>query len=147
MTLKKALLFGLVFFALVAAYVWFFVYNKDHMNIDKIKAKYKLSTAELVKEFENGYDTSWKKYNEQVIDISGTVTNILPNDSISSIVFKVNDMYEIYCEVYPHHNDEAKQLKAGAEVTVHGEFTGAEKPDTDLEISGLLRLKKCSLVK
>jgi hypothetical protein len=147
MTLKKALLFGLIFFALVAAYVWFFVYNKDHQNIEKTKAKYKVSAIDLVTEFENGHDSAWKKYNEQVLDVNGTVSSIIPNDSISSIVFKVNNNYEIYFEVYPHHNETAKQLKANDAITIHGQFTGAEKPDTDFELSGLLRLKKCSISK
>lgn len=147
MTLKKALLFGLVFFALVAGYVWFFVYNKDHQDIEKTKAKYKVSAIDLVKEFENGHDTAWKKYNEQVIEVTGNVSSIIPNDSISSVVFKVNNNYEIYFEVYPHHNDAAKKLKANDAITVHGLFTGAEKPDTDFDISGLLRLKKCSISK
>jgi hypothetical protein len=146
MNVKKILLAVLIIIVLGAAYAWFFVYNKPHDNIDEIKAKYKIEAADFVKEFEEGYDTSWKKYNEQVLDIKGTVGEVIPNDSISTVVFNVSDNYDIYFEFYPHHNEAAKSLKKDDKITIHGKFLGAEKPDEDFGLVGLLRLKKCSIL-
>lgn len=144
MTLKKILLFALIIIGLGAAYVWFFVYNKSHKNIEEAKAKYSLNIEEVVNEFEVQYDSAINKYNGQVVELKGKVTRIEPNDSISSILFKVGDNYEVYCEVYPRYNVEALKLKPDALVTVKGFFSGAEQPDEMLELEGVLRLKKCS---
>lgn len=146
MTLKKALLFGLLVLALGSAYVWFFIYNKKHKNIENTKTDFTVSVIDIVKEFEDGHDSSWKKYNEKVIELSGVVHNIAPNDSISSVVFRPSENYEVYCEVYPRFNEDALKLKANDTIVVKGFFSGAEKPDDMLEISGVLRLKKCSFV-
>lgn len=144
MTIKKILLFGLIVVALVGAYLWFFVYNKEHKNIEEEKADYSLKIEEIVNEFEAQYDSAIVKYNGKVIEISGKMDRIEPNDSISSIVFKVGNNYEVYCEVYPRYNKDALQLKPNTSTTVKGFFSGAEKPDEMLEIEGVLRLKKCS---
>lgn len=146
MNIKKILLIVLLVGAAIGAYVWFFVVNKSHDDIDTIEAKYKVEATDLVKEFEDNHDSAWKKYNDNVLDVSGTVSNIIANDSLSSVVFIVNDNYEVYLEAYAKHNKEALNLKANDKVTIHGLFSGAEEPDEMLEIPGVLRLKKCSFI-
>ncbi len=144
MTLKKILLFGLIILGLGAAYFWFFVYNKSHKNIEETNATYSLTISEIVNEFELQFDSATKKYDGDVVQLTGKVNSIEPNDSISSIVFKVGENYEIYCEVYPRYNAEALTLKPNSLITIKGFFSGAEQPDDMLEIAGVLRLKKCS---
>lgn len=144
MTLKKILIAGVVIVALVGAYIWFFQFNKPHKDIEEAKADYTLEIEEIVNEFEVQFDSSITKYNGKVVEISGTMDRIEPNDSISSIVFKVGDNYEVYCEVYPKYNAEALKMVPNTKTTIKGFFSGAEKPDTDFDIAGVLRLKKCS---
>lgn len=146
MNIKKILLILLLVGAAVGAYIWFFVVNKSHDDIDDIKAKYKIEAIDLVKDFEDNHDSAWKKYNDNVLDVTGTVSSVIANDSLSSVVFIVNDNYEVYLEVYAKHNKAALALKPNDKVTIHGLFSGAEKPDEMLEISGVLRLKKCSFI-
>jgi hypothetical protein len=147
MNLKKALIAGILLLLVAAAYVWFFVVNKPHENIDDAKADFKVSVVDFVKEFETNHDAAWEKYHDKVIELDGEVANVLPNDSISSVVFNGGKNYEIFCEVYPQHNAEAKQLAPQQKASVKGLFVNAEKPDEMLEITGILRLKKTSLVK
>ncbi len=146
MNVKKILLGGVIIIALVAAYVWFFVYNKPHENIEEAKTDYSVTLPEIVSEYVGAFDSSNSKYNGKVIEISGAVDRVEPNDSISSIVFKAGGDYEIFCEVYPRYNKEAKGIKANEKIIVKGFVSGAEQPDEMLEISGIIRLKKCSIL-
>jgi hypothetical protein len=147
MNLKKVLIAGVLLLLAASAYVWFFVYNKPHEDIDSAKADFKVSVVDFVKEFETNHDAAWEKYHDKVIELDGEVASVLPNDSISSVIFKAGNNYEVFCEVYPQHNAEAKLLAPQQKTSVKGLFVNAEKPDEMLEITGILRLKKTSLVK
>jgi hypothetical protein len=147
MNLKKILLIGLIIFALAAAYVWFFIYNKPHKDIEASKADYKTTIAELVKEFETNHDTAWVKYRNKVVEISAEVDSIVPNDSITSVVFNVGGKYEVYCEMHPDHNTQAKQLAKKQKVVLKGLVVHAGKYDPDFELAGDIRLKKGSIGK
>ncbi len=147
MKLKTVLLIGLILAVLSAAYVWFFIYNKPKKNILESKADYTLTVAQLVQEFETNHDSAIAKYNDKVLEISGEVARIEPNDSISSVVFKSGDKYEVFCEVHPEYNVQTKQLASPQKVVLKGLFISAEKPDTDFDLPGLVRLKKSSFTK
>lgn len=144
---KKILLIGLVIVALIAAYVWFFEYNKPHENIEEAKAEYTFTVPEVVSEYSGDFNKANTTYNGKVVEITGEIDRVIPNDSISSIVFKSDNDYEIYCEVYPINNEEALKLAPSEKVTVKGFVSGAEAPDEMLEIGGVIRMKKCSFKK
>lgn len=149
MNLKTILLIALVIIALAGAYVWFFVYNKKHRDIEKAKADFKLPVTELVKEFEAAHDSAHAKYNGKVIEITGVVDSIIQNDSISSIVFRPSEKYEVICQVYSKYNEDALKLKKSDNITLKGEYISAGEPEDMLGeyIAGDIRLKKSSFEK
>jgi hypothetical protein len=147
MKLKTVLLIGLIVAVLATAYVWFFIYNKPKKDILESKADYVLTVAQLVQEFETNHDSAISKYNDKVLEINGEVSRIEPNDSISSVVLKSGDKYEVFCEVHPEYNAQAKQLASPQKIVLKGLFISAEKPDTDFDLTGLVRLKKSSFTK
>jgi len=147
MNIKRILLIGIIIFALAAAYVWFFIYNKPHKDIEHAKTDYKTTVSELVKEFETNHDSAWAKYSDKVVELTAEVDSIIPNDSISSVVFNLGGKYEVYCEVYPSHNAAAKQLAKKQKVVLKGLVTYAGKYDPDFELPGDIRLKKSSFTK
>lgn len=145
---KTILLVVAILAIAAAAYGWFFVYNKPHKNIEGAKTDFKFTAEAFVKEFEtSNVDSAEKKYLDKVIEVSGKVERVEAGDSISNVIFKVGDMYEIYFETYPEHNAEAKALKPGQETTIKAIFADAEAPDAELELNGALKLRKCSFVK
>ena len=150
MNLKTILLIALVIIALAGAYVWFFVYNKKHTNIENEKAHYKVTDIELVKEFEANFDSAHKKYNNKVIEITGTVARVDKvgqGDSLSSITFTPSAEYEILCEVYSKYHKDAQALAGNDKIVLKGLYILAEKPDPMFEASGSIKLKKSSFEK
>lgn len=145
---KTIALIVIVLAIVAGTYGWFFVYNKPHKNIEGAKTDFKFTAEAFVKEFENNnVDSAEKKYLDKVIEVSGKVERVEARDSISNVIFKVGDLYELYFETYPEHNAEAKALKPGQQITIKAIFADAEAPDAELELNGALKLRKCSFVK
>ncbi|RLD24118.1 MAG: hypothetical protein DRI71_03480 [Bacteroidetes bacterium] len=82
--IKLAILF--VVMAIAAIY---FVYNKPHRDILGEEAKFSLSLTEMNEEFLADEDAAFKKYFNQVVEISGTVI---------SINKKENERYDVVLE-------------------------------------------------
>ena len=73
----------LVAIIMVAGY---FVYNKPHRNILDEEARFSLSLIEMNEEFLVDEDAAYKKYFNQVVEISGTAVSI--NE-------KANERYDV----------------------------------------------------
>lgn len=141
--MKKVAIGVFVVGALAALYVWFFVYNKKHVDVASADAKYELTVQELAKEFETNKDSATKKFNNAIINISGTLAQVAKDDSVSSLVFKVNENLSIACEVLSTENSKALTLKENQTVTTKGLFVGYIEGDVDFEIPNEVKLKKC----
>lgn len=145
--MKKFLIFGFIAITLLGIYTWFFVYNKQHKDIEAAQVDFTISTEQLISEFETQKDSAQKKYNEKVLDLSGKVLEILGDDSLSSIVLQGNTNYTIICEVLNKYNSEVTSLKKDDAIHVKGLYIGFMEADADLGLPGDIRLKKCSFKK
>ncbi len=67
----------------------YFVYNKPHRDILGEKAQFSLSLVEMNDEFLSDEDAAYKKYFNQVVEISGTAV---------SIDEKANERYDVVLE-------------------------------------------------
>ena len=67
----------------------YFIYNKPHRDILSEKAQYSLSLVEMNNEFLADEDAAYKKYFNQVVEISGTAV---------SIDEKANERYDVVLE-------------------------------------------------
>ena len=71
-------LFLQIFILLVAIVMTagYFIYNKPHRNILDEQAQFSLSLTEMNEEFLVDEDAAYKKYYNQVVEISGTAVSI-----------------------------------------------------------------------
>lgn len=147
--LKKILLILVIVGILALGYVWFFVYNKQHKDIKGAKADFELSHAQLVAEAQTNaasLQTIITKYDQKVLEISGRVSSIEPNDSISTVVFGTDsDKFNVNIEVLKEFNEKAKGLHQGDSVKMKALFIGITSPDEMMEIPGYITLKKSTL--
>ena len=142
--MKKLLTIGGIAFVLAAIYVWFFVYNKPHKDIEASKADFKTTETKLVEAFDVNPQEANTKYNNKVLAFEGEISEIIKDDSLSSIVFHRSDSYSITCEVLPEYNNKALQLQAGSVLKVKGLYVGFMEVDPDFGLPGDIKLKKAS---
>jgi tRNA_anti-like len=149
--MKKWILYvaglALVLGILGAAYIWFFVYNKAHKDIEASTPDFTLTAEELVKEFDAGDTSTNRKYNDKIIQFSGAFKKIEPADTTVSLVFDFGGSNLITAQVLPKYKNEISSIAPGTSVTLKGLYNGYLAGDDIFGLPGEIKLNKCSPVK
>jgi hypothetical protein len=127
-----------------AAVIWKFYVNKPYEDIDSVSPAFSMTTEEIWSQYNTNRKGADSLYNNQVIELTGTLNRIDKNDSIVSVIFVMADdsMFgdkTIACQMYKKHNDEAIALKADSNVKIKGLCVGFDETD--------IKFNKCSIVK
>lgn len=106
---------------LVAAYLWFFVWNKPQVNVANAQS-IKTNAAALFREYSTNEQAANAAYLEKVVEVSGEVTSVTKNaEGLTVVLLKTEDpMFGINCTV----EQKDIQLKEGDTVTLKGICTG-----------------------
>ena len=149
--MKKWILYIVAFGAaagiLALAYMWFFVYNKPHKDIENTKPDFTVTAENLMNEFETGDTSASRKYDEKVIQVSGTFKSIESADTTASIVFDFGGKNIISAQLLPKYKSEIEGLNPGTPITLKGLYNGYISGDTLFDLPGNILINKCSPVK
>ncbi len=119
------------------AYMWFFVYNKPHKNIEEANPDYVISAANCYNHYSQGKNTKEKNYTGKVLQITGETTSVESHDSTAIVVFAFNTgMFGdegIRCTMLPSYKDIVLKLKYNESITVKGYCAGYNETDVILE--------------
>jgi tRNA_anti-like len=124
-TWKKLLYaFLVIFFA--AAGFGFYLYNKKPADVRKLSAKYELSAASLVDDFNKDEKAATVKYLEKVIAVTGKVSDVKLDATGQATVFldSGDPLAGVTCSFYDEEAKSIKGLQKGATVTIKGNCTG-----------------------
>ena len=125
------------------AYIWFFVYNKPHRNIEKSKPDYVISAGACYQHYSEGQNTEMKNYTGSVLQISGIPSSIENSDSLMVVVFVFNNgMFGdegIRCTLLTSYSKLAQNINLTETITIKGYCSGYN--DTDVII------EQCSIIK
>ena len=125
---------------------------KKNANIEDKKADFQVSSADLINECEKTDTAVNRKYNDKVLEIKGKVAGTIPGDSITSVIMDEGKTSTITIEMYARHNEMAKNLKVGEEVTIKALYITYLPADPilismgDSTARGDIKLKKGSFV-
>jgi len=125
----------ILFFGLGATY---YVFNKPHRNIAKERPAFIMEASELFEEFNMNEDLGNKKFGNQVIQVSGKVTEIPMDENGISFILN-NSMEAVNCTIDVQYEDKVKKIKLGGKVTLKGKCDGFDM------IMGVV-LIKCILI-
>ena len=125
---------------------------KKNPDIENKKTDFKLTALDLITECEKQDTAINRKYNDKVLEIKGKVSKTIPGDSITSVIMDENKSATITIEMYARHNEMAKNLKVGQEVTIKALYISYLPADPilismgDSTARGDIKLKKGSFV-
>ncbi|MBU2554348.1 MAG: OB-fold putative lipoprotein [Bacteroidetes bacterium] len=138
--MKKFKLWLLILLAaglLGGTYVWFFVYNKPHRNIETASPDYILTAESLYTHYSNKSTPEGENYDGAVLQISGIPTSIETVDSLRIVVFAFTEGVfgdeGIRCTLLPSHHQYLKSIVPGRPVTLKGLCSGYNGTDVILE--------------
>lgn len=128
--MKKLIRIGLILFGLgvlAAVGTYLYLFHKPHRNIAKEKPAYVLQAEELYTEFVSDEDISYKKYGDQVLQITGDVVDINILDNTASITY-LDPIEGINCSfdslTVVKTGSELSHIQTGDRVTLKGKCDG-----------------------
>lgn len=71
--------------------VYFFVYNKPHKDYAKAEPEFTVDALALFEEFRTDQAAASGIYNGKVIAVTGTLTTVEQNDSLTVAVFEIDE--------------------------------------------------------
>lgn len=118
-----------------AAYGWFFVYNKSHVDYEKAEADFTLKASECY-QYYSTTSGSENQYNGKVLEITGQPTAIEKSDSSVIVVFAFSEGLfgdeGIRCTMLPNHNEKSLAINTGETVKIKGFCSGYNETDVIL---------------
>ena len=116
---------------------YYFVYNKPHTDYEKAAPDYRITGQQLFHEFTDNATLAQQAYNGKVLEVSGTVTSVENPDSLTIVVFALNeglfgDEGIRFTMLEAYHKD-ANALHPGDAITIKGYCTGYNDTDIILE--------------
>jgi tRNA_anti-like len=118
---KTIALFFPILAVAVAAYGWFFLWNKPQTNVAKAYGL-KIAAPALFNEYSSNEQAANKKYLEKILEVSGQVTSITKNaEGLTVILLKTDDpMFGVNCTL----EQKDIQVIEGDSMAVKGICTG-----------------------
>lgn len=119
------ILFGVGVLSAIGTYIY--IFHKPHRNIAKEKPAYVLNAQDLYIEFSSNENTSYEKYGNKVLQISGEVVEISVSNNSASITI-LDEMEGINCAfdsitMVKNHN-QLIQIEEGDRIEIKGQCDG-----------------------
>ena len=118
-------------------YIWFFVYNKPHRNIEQSTPDFVVTANECYQHYVEGQNTELKNYTGNILQINGIPASVESNDSLIVVVFVFNNgMFGdegIRCTLLPSYGEKAKNISLIEILTIKGYCSGYNDTDVILE--------------
>lgn len=128
---------------LAGLFVYFFVYNKPHIDYSKVSPDIESTATKVFEEFRSNPSASSSKYNGKVLLISGELSAVEQTDSLTIAVFSFEEglfgSEGIRCTMIPEHANEITNTPPGSAIMLKGYCTGYNDTDVIMEY--------CSIVK
>jgi ABC-type molybdate transport system substrate-binding protein len=121
MRLAKILIFVILIFLLVGVIGAYLLYNKPHRSVDE-GTGIQVTAAGLFKDYETDEVAANAKYLDQVVEVSGKVSDQYVNQQGKTVVLLATDhpLYGIQCTL----DDSTNAPTPGEAVTIKGICTG-----------------------
>ena len=108
-----------------SSYVYFFIYNKPHQNIANATPTYTLTTEQLYTEYNTDEKKSDQKYLGKIIEIKGSISEIINDKTSITLEFKKeDDMGGVIVSLDSIYDQRYQHLTIGQPIIIKGVCVG-----------------------
>ena len=121
-------------------------YNRTNKDLANVKADVKISSVDLIHEYELNDSSANQKYLDKVVETVGNIKKI-EKDEKGYFTVVLGDMVNpssVRCSMDTVHNEDAARLTAGSSATVRGMCTGFNKDE--MGIGSDVILNRCAII-
>lgn len=130
--MKKSILIGsIVLLALISVGIYgYYQYNRRNSDLGDTPAAFKITAADLMKQFAENASQAGKKYTGKIIDVSGLLKEANVNGRyVTLILGEEGTLSSVRCSMDTVHSFNKEALKNGSTVTIRGHCTGYNSDD------------------
>jgi hypothetical protein len=122
--MKKIILLLFAAAVVIGGGVGYYMWNKPHKDMSKAAAVFSLDADALFSEYEADESAADAKYLGKVVQVSGTVAQVLPGEKITIVLETENGIFGVKCELDPFSDVEFPDYQPGDKVHLKGECSG-----------------------
>jgi uncharacterized protein (DUF1330 family) len=121
-------------------------YNRTNADLGHVKADVKISTTELIHDYETNDSLANQNYLGKVIEINGNIKKIERDEKgYYTVVLGDTAIHSsVRCSVDTVHNADAAELRAGSSTILRGACSGFNKDDMGLGSDVILN--RCAII-
>ncbi len=143
----KYLLFTGIAGLIIAGSIGLYMFYMPHRDVQGEKASYTIEAEQFVTEFMNNISESNAKYLDNVVIVSGTVSEINEDQLKQKVVVLKTANSGVGCTFIEATNANAEKLSEGDKVKIKGIVRMGASYDEDLDLAEYAILEKCDIVK
>ncbi len=128
----------------VVSYVWFFVYNKPHRDIEFAEPDFDMQAEQLISLFQENDSAAHRKLDDKVVRFHGTLSSKESADTTVTLIFDTGEDFIITAQMLPKYKAEAESFSAGSEIVLKGLYNGMIPGDADFGLPAAIVFNKCS---
>lgn len=127
--LKKIILLTMIPVLAAGAWQGCHEYNRTNKDFSKVKADYRITVSEIIKEYETNDSTADQKYLGKIIELTGNVKKMeQDSDGNYTIVLgETENPTSVRCTMDSTYRMDAALIKEGSSITIRGQCTGYKK--------------------
>ncbi len=143
----KYILLVVVAGVIIAGSVILYMFNMPHRDVQGEDAKYNVEAESFVNDFMTNLNESNAKYLDNVVVVSGTVSEISEDQLKQKVILFKTEKAGVNCTFTAETNENANKLSIGDKVKIKGIVRMGASYDEDLDMSEFAILEKCDIVK
>jgi tRNA_anti-like len=126
MTNWKKMILGFTLISMAGAGYGFYLYKKKPADIRKEAARFEISAAALVADFNADETIANQKYTDKVIAVKGKVAEVKIDSAGQATVFldSGDPLAAVTCSFYREEAAAAGKLRQGTDIVIKGKCTG-----------------------
>ncbi|GAA4278612.1 OB-fold protein [Aquimarina mytili] len=122
---KIILINAVLIIILAVIFISVTVFNKPHTDVSENTPNFYLEATNVLEEFQDNETQANTKYLEQVLQITGTISELNITDEKGVISLSDNDSFgSVMCHIDAKENSKLTTLKVGQMITIKGICTG-----------------------
>ncbi|MCF6367064.1 MAG: OB-fold putative lipoprotein [Bacteroidales bacterium] len=145
-SVKYLLFVGIVTIIIIGG-IGLYMYYMPHRDVQSEKASYTVKAEQFVNDFMNNISESNAKYLDNVVIVSGTVSEISEDQLKQKVIVLKTENSGVSCTFIKETNANAEKLSAGNQVKIKGIVRMGASYDEDLDLAEYAILEKCDIVK
>ena len=117
----KYVLWGLLVVVLIGGGIGFYMFNKKVPTLEHVAPDFTLEAQKLYHEFEENETVALTKYEDKVLQVEGTIMDVVKNDSNANVILDGGMMGGVNCS-FKHKLE--TEMRKGDLVVIRGQCQG-----------------------